>query len=90
MRGGAHEPLTRADIDDKFILNARYGGWQESRIAPALAEASLMAGRVTIHAESNGALSERSESKGYRLAFHLSDKHLCHSSIPERKRPRSL
>ena len=32
MRGGAHEPLTRADIDDKFILNARHGRWPESRI----------------------------------------------------------
>jgi 2-methylcitrate dehydratase PrpD len=42
MRGGAHEPLTRADIDDKFILNARYGGWQESRIGPALAEANTL------------------------------------------------
>ncbi len=31
----------------------------------ALAEASLMAGRVTVAAESNGALSERSESKGF-------------------------
>jgi 2-methylcitrate dehydratase PrpD len=37
MRGGAHEPLTRQDIEDKFILNARHGGWPEARIAPALA-----------------------------------------------------
>jgi 2-methylcitrate dehydratase PrpD len=42
MRGGAHEPLTRADIDDKFILCARHGDWQESRIAPALAEANTL------------------------------------------------
>ena len=26
MRGGAHEPLTREDIEDKFVLNARHGG----------------------------------------------------------------
>ncbi len=26
MRGGAHEPLTRTDIEDKFMLNARHGG----------------------------------------------------------------
>ena len=26
MRGGAHEPLTRADIEDKFMLNAQHGG----------------------------------------------------------------
>ena len=42
MRGGAHEPLTRADIDDKFILNARHGGWQESHIGRALAEANTL------------------------------------------------
>ena len=29
MRGGAHEPLSRADIEDKFVLNARHGGWDE-------------------------------------------------------------
>ena len=27
MRGGAHEPLTRQDIEDKFVLNAQHGGW---------------------------------------------------------------
>ena len=37
MRGGAHEPLTSADIEDKFVLNARHGGWPEKRIAAALA-----------------------------------------------------
>ncbi len=37
MRGGAHEPLTRRDIEDKFALNARHGGWPEARIASALA-----------------------------------------------------
>ncbi len=36
MRGGAHEPLTRADIEDKFKLNARHGGWTDSRIDEAL------------------------------------------------------
>src|SRR6202521_3990006 len=33
MRGGAREPLTRRDIEDKFALNARHGGWPEARIA---------------------------------------------------------
>src|SRR5262252_2162380 len=42
MRGGAHEPLTRQDIEDKFALNARYGGWPEARIAPALARAKAL------------------------------------------------
>ena len=37
MRGGAHEPLTRADIEDKFALNARHGGWDAARAAKALA-----------------------------------------------------
>jgi 2-methylcitrate dehydratase PrpD len=31
MRGGAHEPLSRRDIEDKFLLNARHGGWDEAR-----------------------------------------------------------
>ena len=31
FRGGAHEPLSRADIDEKFMLNARHGGWDEKR-----------------------------------------------------------
>ena len=42
MRGGAHEPLTRQDIEDKFALNARHGGWPEARIAPALARAKAL------------------------------------------------
>src|SRR6266853_116280 len=42
MRGGAHEPLTRQDIEDKFVLNARHGGWPEARIAPALARAKAL------------------------------------------------
>jgi len=42
MRGGAHEPLMRQDIEDKFVLNARHGGWPEARIAPALARAKTL------------------------------------------------
>jgi 2-methylcitrate dehydratase PrpD len=37
MRGGAHEPLTRQDIEDKFALNAAHGGWNEGHIKEALA-----------------------------------------------------
>ena len=37
MRGGAHEPLTRADIEEKFVLNARHGGWSAERARQALA-----------------------------------------------------
>ena len=36
MRGGAHEPLSRADIQDKFLLNAMRGGWSADRAADAL------------------------------------------------------
>jgi 2-methylcitrate dehydratase PrpD len=36
MRGGAHEPLTRADIEDKFALNARHGGWEAARAEAVL------------------------------------------------------
>jgi 2-methylcitrate dehydratase PrpD len=36
MRGGAHEPLTRADLEEKFLLNARHGGWSKQRAAVAL------------------------------------------------------
>jgi 2-methylcitrate dehydratase PrpD len=44
MRGGAHEPLTRQDIEDKFVLNVRHGGWPEARIAPALTRAKTLYG----------------------------------------------
>src|ERR1700761_651335 len=36
MRGGAQEPLSRKDIDDKFLLNARHGGWSDTRAAATL------------------------------------------------------
>jgi 2-methylcitrate dehydratase PrpD len=38
MRGGAHEPLSEAEIRTKFFDNADYGGWEKSR-AEALARA---------------------------------------------------
>jgi 2-methylcitrate dehydratase PrpD len=37
FRGGAHEPLTRDDIEEKFALNVRHGGWNEGRAKAALA-----------------------------------------------------
>ena len=36
FRGGANEPLTRADIAEKFMLNARHGGWDDTRAKAAL------------------------------------------------------
>ena len=37
LRGGAREPLTRADLEEKLASNARAGGWSDERIAAALA-----------------------------------------------------
>ncbi len=31
MRGGVEEPLTRADIEEKFRLNCAYGGWSAAQ-----------------------------------------------------------
>ena len=37
LRGGAHEPLSAAEIEAKFRLNAKYGGWRKSAMEDALA-----------------------------------------------------
>ena len=36
FRGGAQEPLTRADLEEKFKLNVRHGGWDDARAEAAL------------------------------------------------------
>jgi 2-methylcitrate dehydratase PrpD len=36
MRGGTKEPLTRADIEQKFLRNAQHGGWSKERAAEVL------------------------------------------------------
>jgi 2-methylcitrate dehydratase PrpD len=36
LRGGGQEPLTRRDIEEKFVLNARHGGWTDDRIDAVL------------------------------------------------------
>jgi hypothetical protein len=36
LRGGAHEPLTRADIEGKFRLNAKHGGLTDAQAEDAL------------------------------------------------------
>jgi 2-methylcitrate dehydratase PrpD len=36
LRGGAHEPLSRQDIEEKFALNCHHGGWGNDRVAAAL------------------------------------------------------
>jgi 2-methylcitrate dehydratase PrpD len=51
MRGGAHEPLTRKDIEDKFLLNARHGGYDMARAQAALkAAAGVFGGRIDLSA----------------------------------------
>ena len=37
LRGGASEPLSRAELTEKFAGNARVGGWSEERMTSALA-----------------------------------------------------
>jgi len=37
MRGGAHEPLSRTDIEEKFRLNCAYGGWSAAQTQGLLA-----------------------------------------------------
>jgi len=52
MRGGVKEPLTRADIEEKFRLNCRYGGWSAAqaeallRWAGAAFDARLLSLRI--------------------------------------------
>jgi 2-methylcitrate dehydratase PrpD len=49
FRGGASEPLTRADIAEKFMLNARHGGWGEDQAKTALALlAKLYDGKIDL------------------------------------------
>jgi hypothetical protein len=37
IRGGAHEPLSRAEIEAKFLGNCEYGGWPKERAQRFLA-----------------------------------------------------
>ena len=49
LRGGAHEPLSRGDIEEKFVLNARHGGWDAARSERALALLrTLYSGRIDL------------------------------------------
>ena len=49
MRGGAHEPLSRGDIEGKFLLNARHGGYDAARAQMALKLASnVVGGRIDL------------------------------------------
>jgi hypothetical protein len=49
MRGGVHEPLSRGDIEGKFLLNARHGGYDAARAQMALKLASnVVGGRIDL------------------------------------------
>jgi len=49
FRGGAHEPLTRGDIEEKFVLNVRHGGWDDKRAVAALKQlAKLYQGKIDL------------------------------------------
>jgi 2-methylcitrate dehydratase PrpD len=49
FRGGANEPLTRADIEEKFALNVRHGGWDDKRAVAALKNLSkLYDGKIAL------------------------------------------
>jgi 2-methylcitrate dehydratase PrpD len=37
MRGGIHDPLTREDVEEKFLGNALYGGWSRKQADDARA-----------------------------------------------------
>src|SRR5207253_1073197 len=39
LRGGHREPLSRAEIEEKFRGNCGYGGWDNARVEPWLAAA---------------------------------------------------
>jgi len=51
LRGGAQEPLARADVIDKFVLNARHGGWSKTQGEEALKLlAGLYRGKIDVSA----------------------------------------
>ena len=51
LRGGAREPLSRAEVEEKFRANARAGGWPDDRTKGALdALRGLFDGAVNLEA----------------------------------------
>src|SRR3954466_2625901 len=55
MRGGVDEPLSRADIEEKFRLNCAYGGWERAKAGEFLkwAKGALDGARVDLSAFRN-------------------------------------
>lgn len=50
FRGGAHEPLSRADVEEKFRLNCSYGGWPKATADAFLRWAKQASGAVELAA----------------------------------------
>ena len=51
IRGGAQEPLSRAEIEEKFRLNAKFGGWNDAQLSAFLtAVAGYFGSRVDLSA----------------------------------------
>jgi 2-methylcitrate dehydratase PrpD len=48
FRGGAHEPLSRADLEEKFRLNCAYGGWPKATAEAFLRWAKQPSGTVEL------------------------------------------
>ena len=48
LRGGASEPLSRAELEAKFAANARLGGWGEEQARSARLCSSARCGVVRI------------------------------------------
>jgi 2-methylcitrate dehydratase PrpD len=48
LRGGAHEPLSRGDVEDKFRHNCTYGGWSAAQADRFLAWAKAAFDRAAI------------------------------------------
>lgn len=53
MRGGAHAPMTTAEVESKFLDNALYGGWDQ-----ATADKLIVLSRLIFTAADLGAMAE--------------------------------
>ena len=48
LRGGAHAPLSDADVERKFMNNAAYGGWSPALAERLLTTVGMSAGRSNL------------------------------------------
>ncbi|HET6224136.1 MAG TPA: hypothetical protein VFE11_18320, partial [Dongiaceae bacterium] len=69
IRGGAREPLTRAEIEEKFAMCCRHSGWDDAGIDAALG----LARRLFDAPIDLSALRDDRDDRGQTPRFHLSD-----------------